>query len=797
MPVGDDDTIAGAAAAHGAEPPDVVAGRYRIVRWLGGGGMGRVYEAQDTELGERVALKILRDGLSSDAIERFRREVRLTRRIQHPNVARMFDIGEHGGLRFLTMELIDGPSLGRSIGHVLPWPRLLLIGRQLCAGLAAAHDKGVVHRDLKPDNVLLERATDRAVITDFGIARGSDDATVTQVGSVVGTPRYMAPEQLGGGEVDVRSDLFSLGVILYELATGSRPWHGENAVTIAIAQVTQPAQPIAAASLPAGFVELVTRCLEVDPTRRPATARELGERLDEMDPDHGQPRTAELRTPRRDPAGPKSLDASLVDRPRRPSMSGMDTRAGSTAPHRIATTLAVLPITCAPGDEYLADGVLEDLIDTLSTTAGLRVRPAGMVRPVTDPDPREVGRKLEVDHVVCGSLRRTPQGVRVSARLIGAADGFQIWAHRADGGECDILAISEQLAHGIAEALSTRATGPTRPTDPRAVELYLRARAERRLFWATHLKLAADLLDQAFEISPSSAPIAGARALAATQAWVMSGEPQLAPRAREAIERGLASGHPEAFLASASYKLNTNDAIGGAADLGVALLRAPMLAAAHEMVGRVLVEVDAASEARQHFDTARALDPTRAHILATDLARLDALEGHWDRADETLGTLLADADPAIRQLGAIYRARLATWRGDRAAMLEAATVFAPRMGNQTSRLIDYIHEVAASGTLEPDAWREFLIRFGGPDVPHRNQLIGLQVLAELALMIGDHALAYDTLEEADQLGLIDVFVLDRCPVFRPLTGERRFVTLRDRVRTRAGKVLAAFRSTSG
>src|SRR3954469_19808709 len=162
---GTDDTLAGTAALAGSSLPDgteLVAGRYRIMRWLGGGGMGRVYEAIDIELDERVALKVLRPGLSEDAIERFRREVKLTRRIQHRNVARMFDIGEHNGEKFLTMELVAGEPL--AIGKTaMPWQQLKPIAEQICAGLEAAHAAGIVHRDLKPDNVLLEAGTGRAV----------------------------------------------------------------------------------------------------------------------------------------------------------------------------------------------------------------------------------------------------------------------------------------------------------------------------------------------------------------------------------------------------------------------------------------------------------------------------------------------------------------------------------------------------------------------------------------------------------------------------------------------------------
>ncbi|HEY0250976.1 MAG TPA: serine/threonine-protein kinase, partial [Kofleriaceae bacterium] len=184
MAGGTEDTIAGAQTGGGgsfADGNELVAGRYRIVRWLGGGGMGRVYEAIDVELDERIALKVLRPGMSEEAIERFRREVKLTRRIQHRNVARMFDIGDHDGEKFLTMELVVGEAL-KAGNAPLPWQQLRSIAEQICAGLAAAHAIGVVHRDLKPDNILLEAETGRAVITDFGIARTTEEAGVTQIG---------------------------------------------------------------------------------------------------------------------------------------------------------------------------------------------------------------------------------------------------------------------------------------------------------------------------------------------------------------------------------------------------------------------------------------------------------------------------------------------------------------------------------------------------------------------------------------------------------------------------------------
>ena len=184
----------------------------------------------------------------------------------------------------------------------------------------------------------------------------------------------------------------------------------------------------------------------------------------------------------------------------------------------------------------------------------------------------------------------------MTARLISVADGFQIWAHHDDGGEAEILTIADHLGRGIAAALSARAIGGDRPTDPRAVDLYLRARAELRRFWGEHTLSAADLLEEAAGYAPSSPPILGALAFATVQAWIMRGEPELARRARAAIERGLATGHGEALLASATFQLNQGDLEGAASALGAALVRAPMSAPAHETAGKILIELDAGAE---------------------------------------------------------------------------------------------------------------------------------------------------------------------------------------------------------
>ncbi|MDX2090892.1 MAG: protein kinase [Kofleriaceae bacterium] len=779
MPVGDDDTVASSLptlAGGQADIPEVIAGRYQLVRWLGGGGMGRVYEVLDTELGERVALKVLRSGLSEEAIERFRREVRLTRRIQHRNVARMFDIGDHNGDKFLTMELIDGEPLTRTLGAPLPWDMIQRIATQICAGLAAAHQTGVVHRDLKPDNVLIERTTQRAVITDFGIARSGDDSSVTQVGVVIGTPRYMAPEQLAGGDIDARADIFSLGVMLYELATATRPWSGDNPIHIAVAQATQPMRPLVA-SVPLAFTELVTACLSIDREKRPANAATIGETIAATD------------YVARDAPLPRAVKPT-----RAPTLT--PSSAGLTAVNA-ETTIAVLPFQCADVDGYLADGLGEDLIDMLSTTAALRVRPAGVLRTAPQHDLREVGRQLGVDHVVSGSLRRTPAGLRVSARLLGVADGFQIWAHRAEISETEVLTLSEELGRGIAQALSTRAAAQTGPMAPAAVDLYLRARSELRRFWGEHAEEATKLLEQASAIAPGSGPILSTLAYASAQAWIRDGRPDLLPRAQQNVERGLASGHGEAHLAAHNVELNLNNHERAAHHLGLALARSPMSGPVHETAARLLIEVEHSDAGRRHIETAIGLDPGRTTIMQPELMRMDAFAGNWASVEQRVQRMITDPDPAIVQLGSVIEARLSMWLGDverSQAALERVRARLPATG--AFDLLALYRHWRATGEFDIKPWRGYVRNMFAPGRPQRPQLAALQRLAEVAATMKQDEAIELILRVAADGGLLDLVWLDKMPAFRRIAHEAWFVAIRAQVADRAARVLTAYRNAA-
>ncbi|HVJ90311.1 MAG TPA: serine/threonine-protein kinase, partial [Labilithrix sp.] len=333
------------------DSPMLLAGRYELLGMLGAGAMGTVYRARDSELDEVVALKVLNKELaSSDMLERFRREVKLARRVTHKNVARTFDIGEAGGDRFLTMEFIEGEMLASLLARKgrLVLEDVVRLGLDVCAGLTAAHAADVLHRDLKPENVIVAK-DGRAVITDFGIARAAAKHERSQtVGGIVGTPGYMAPEQVEGrSDLDARADLYALGAMLFELITGEMAWQGDTIVTIAAARLLKPPPDPRSLmpSLPAPVAELVLKLMARNRDDRFASAEETATALKAL--------AAVTPLPR-----PSSGTVSLAPRP--PAL-----RHARPAGGRVVVIFPVLNLG-ASDDAYLVDNVNEDIVDLLS-----------------------------------------------------------------------------------------------------------------------------------------------------------------------------------------------------------------------------------------------------------------------------------------------------------------------------------------------------------------------------------------------------------------------------------------------
>ncbi len=498
---------------------------YRIVTPLGSGGMGVAYRARDEHLERDVALKVLPEGaLADDASRtRFRREALALSRLSHPAIGTIFDFDTEEGTDFLVMEFVPGSTLAaKLVGGPLDEAEAVVIGLQVAEALEAAHEQGVVHRDLKPANVMV---TDRGrvKVLDFGLAKlrarkeAPATSSITGPQAVMGTLPYMAPEQLLGGEIDPRADLFAFGALLYEAATGRPPFAAPTGPAIVNEILNQsPAPPRRLRpALSSTFEAVVLRCLEKDPARRYPSANELA---------------AELR---------------------RLAVRGADRAAPPSGPR--IESLAVLPLenlSRDPEQEYFADGMTEALIADLARIGALRVvsRTSAMrYKGVRKPLP-EMARELGVDAIVEGSVLRAGDRVRISAQLIEAATDRHLWAERYERDVRDVLAIQSEVAEAVAREIQVKLTQQekTRLASPRRVkpeahEPYLKGRHHWNLRTREALERAIEFFNRAIEQDPTYAPAYSGLAdcyniLADSNAY----PPQVAfPRAEAAARRAL------------------------------------------------------------------------------------------------------------------------------------------------------------------------------------------------------------------------------------------------------------------
>src|ERR1022692_1688798 len=400
-------------------------GPYEIQSPLGAGGMGEVYRATETKLGPDGALKVLPAEMAQDPerLGRFRREAKALAQLDHPNIVTIHSVEECGGLHFLTMQLVDGLPLDRLIpAGGLPVEQIVEIASALGDALAAAHEKGIVHRDLKPANVMVSNEG-RVKVLDFGLAKdvraaNLGDATLTsasqtQVGVVMGTPAYMSPEQASGRPLDHRTDIFSLGVVLHEMATGRRPFEGNSSAELVSAILRDNPPPVTDArpDLPSDLARIVRRCLEKDPRHRLQTARDVSNEFRDLSRQISQ-KTA--------PATTSATRTAAVS-----DSSGTRTDEGFW--------VAVLPFKCAGASaelKALADGLSDEVITGLSRFSYLRVIARGSTAKYLSEsgDIRAIGTELGARYVMEGSIRQAGSKLRLAVQLVDATTVAHLWA---------------------------------------------------------------------------------------------------------------------------------------------------------------------------------------------------------------------------------------------------------------------------------------------------------------------------------------------------------------------------------
>ena len=763
------DALASGAADSGRR---VIGGRYEVLGLLGAGGMGNVYRARDRELDEPVALKVLRPEIAANAaaLSRFRREVKLARRVTHPNVARVFDIGDEGGERYLTMELVDGEPLAATLarsGRLGP-ARAIEVAKAVCAGLGAAHAAGVVHRDLKPDNVLLAK-DGRVVVTDFGIARAAAEGDAKLTGTIVGTPAYMAPEQVEGKVADERADIYALGAMLFELLTGDVPWRGDNVFAVAAARLLEPPPDprTRRPDLPAALAAIVLRAMARAPEDRFATAGDVARALAAVEL---APATPSIAAP--------SIAAPSIARRAEPLVL-----SESPAPGK--KQVAVLPFRNAGAAEHdhIADGLTEDLIDLLSMAKDLRVRSRGMVMRYREGerDPREIGRELGVPVVVTGSVRKAGGSVRISVRLVSVADGVQIWHRRFDRPEAELFAVSEAAARAIAEALTVEIAAPAygAPEDGEAIDLYLRARSKYLRYFSDLTGESIQLFERALALAPDDPRILAGYAMASGR--LVTGGAPLAEKARLAAERAIlrAPNLADAHVAFAMVEHQQGRHAEAIGSLARALRLSRFSAEAHDVMGRILSETTLQEPARRHLEIALALEP-ELHLARTLLARAHMLGGRWEMADAVL-----DAAPAGGGPNLPATARMCLWTRDieRARRVrDDPAMQAQAMWSMPRVLLDFIVDGVSPFDHSPV----------GRTMTPRFQAFLRQIEAECSMFADDRGRALGALESAVALGAIDVAWADHCPLFAPLRGEPRFEAVRAELAARAKQIEDAY-----
>ena len=500
---------------------------YRIVAQLGTGGMGVVYKAHDSRLDRLLALKLLTEELAQQpqALERFRREARAASALNHPGICTIYDVGEEGGRAFIAMEFIDGETLRAFVhGKPLPVMEILNLGIQIAEALDAAHAQGIIHRDIKPANIFVTKRG-QAKVLDFGLAKlvpksianlnddskGASSGPTSIVGVISGTPSYMSPEQIRGDDLDPRTDIFSLGALLYEMATGRQAFDGVTGGVIIEAILTRSPVPARTINpnLPPQLDAIINKALHKNRDARYQHAADMLADLQRLkrDIDLGRVDT-------------ESDESGAVAATSGSPLTGSKVKSGGPRTERVPRaigSIAVLPFVNAsrdPEHEYLSDGITGSLINNLASLPKLRVMAQSTVFRYKgrEIDPQAVGRDLNVRAVLVGRMMHSAGSLRIGAELVDVATGSRLWGAQFDRKMGDIFAIQDEISSEISEKLRLQLTAPEKKRltrrhteDPEAYQLYLKGRHHWNRWTEEGFNKAIEYFQQAVEKDPAYA----------------------------------------------------------------------------------------------------------------------------------------------------------------------------------------------------------------------------------------------------------------------------------------------------